>query len=205
MLTKLKSFLDLVNQDAKAYGQGHMTISFFTSALLGLNTFSAVLLYRVGSVLYDKGMPWTALAKVTSKYNYWWNSCVIRPQARIGPGLHIPHPIGVHIGPISAGRNFIVHQSASLVLKDLNFHYLDSRAFPCFGDNVVIGPNAIVLGSVVIGDDVMIGAGAVVHNDVPAGSRAVGNPARIIPPRTCSMRTDAERASKKFVAVRLEG
>jgi serine O-acetyltransferase len=201
MFTNTKSFLELVAQDAKAYGRERLTISFFIAGLLGLSTFSAVLLYRIGSALHDKGVPWNALAMLTTKYNYWWNSCVIRPQARIGPGLHIPHPIGVHIGPISAGRNLIVHQSASLVLKDLNFHYLDSRAFPCFGDNVVIGPNAIVLGSVVIGDDVKIGASAVVHNDVPAGCRAVGNPARVIPPRTRSTRTDAEGAPEQFVAV----
>ena len=197
MFTKMKPFFELVDQDAKAYGRERLTISLFVISLLGLNTFSAVLLYRVGSALYDKGMPWSALATLTSKCNYWWNSCVIRPQARIGPGLHIPHPIGVHIGPISAGRNLIVHQSASLVLKDLKLHYLDSRAFPCFGDNVVIGPNASVLGGIIIGDGVMIGANAVVSKDVPAGCRVVVNPARVIPPRG----TDAEGASEKFVAV----
>lgn len=184
MFTNMKPFFELVDEDVRAYGRERLTISFFIISLFGLNTFSAVLLYRVGSALYGKGMPWRALATLTSKYNYWWNSCVIRPQAKIGPGLHIPHPIGVHIGPISAGRNLIVHQSASLVLKDLNFHYLDSRAFPCFGDNVVIGPNASVLGGIMIGDGVMIGANAVVSKDVPAGSRVIGNPARILAPRT---------------------
>jgi serine O-acetyltransferase len=76
----------------------------------------------------------------------------------------------------------IVHQSASLVLKDLNLHYLDSRAFPCFGDNVIIGPNASVLGGITLGDRVMVGANAVVSKDVPAGCRVVGNPARVLPP-----------------------
>jgi serine O-acetyltransferase len=184
MFTNMKSFFELVDEDAKAYGKDRLTIPFFIISLFGFNTFSAVLLYRVGSALYDNGMLWNAFAKLTSKYNYWWNSCVIRPQARIGPGLHIPHPIGVHIGPISAGRNLIVHQNASLVLKDLNRHYLDRRAFPCFGDNVIVGPNASVLGGIIIGDGVMIGANAVVSKDVPAGCRAVGNPARVLPPRT---------------------
>ena len=184
MFTNMKAFFELVDEDAKAYGKDRLTIPFFIISLFGFNTFSAVLLYRVGSALYDKGMPWNAFAKLTSKYNYWWNSCVIRPQAKIGPGLHIPHPIGVHIGPISAGRNLVVHQSASLVLKDLNLHYLDSRAFPCFGDKVIIGPNASVLGSIILGDGVMVGANAVVSKDVPAGCRVVGNPARVLSPRT---------------------
>jgi serine O-acetyltransferase len=199
MFTNMKPFFELVDQDAKAYGKERLTISFFVIALLGLSTFSAVLLYRVGSALYDKGIPWTALAKLASKYNYWWNSCVIRPQARIGPGLHIPHPIGVHIGPISAGRNLIVHQNVSLVLKDLNRHYLDRRAFPCFGDNVIVGPSASVLGGIIIGDGVMIGANAVVSKDVPAGCRAVGNPARVLPPRTVA--TGRTSTSEQSIAM----
>ena len=37
-----------------------------------------------------------------------------------------------------------------------------------------------VLGGVTIGDGCVIGAGAVVTRDIPAGSVAVGNPARAI-------------------------
>lgn len=48
------------------------------------------------------------------------------------------------------------------------------------GDNVWIGGGAIILSGVTIGDDCVIGAGSVVKRDLPAGSVAVGNPARII-------------------------
>lgn len=183
MFAKIK-FFELVDQDAKAYGLERLTIPFFVGSLLGLSPFSAVLLYRVGSALYDKGFAGAALAKLAYKCNYWWNSCEIRPQARIGPGLHIPHPIGVHIGPIRAGRNLIVHQNASIALKDRTLHHHDSGNFACFGDNVTIGPCASVLGAIVIGDGVMIGANAVVHKDLPPGCRAVANPARVLSPRT---------------------
>lgn len=46
------------------------------------------------------------------------------------------------------------------------------------GDNVWLGGGAIVLPGVTIGEDSVIGAGAVVTRDVPAGTVAVGNPAR---------------------------
>jgi len=183
VFTPVKSFFELVAQDAKAYGRERLSISFCIAALLGLSNFSAVLLYRVDSALYDKGFPWSALAKLARRGNYLWNSCEIRPHARIGPGLHIPHPIGVHIGPIIAGRKLVVHQNASIVLKERSLPYLDHCNFACLGDNVSVGPNATVLGSVIIGDGVLIGANAVVLKDVPAGCRAVGNPARVLPPR----------------------
>ena len=70
MFASMKPFFELVDQDAKAYGRERLTILFFISSLFGLNTFYAVLLYRVGSALIDKGMPWTKLATLTSKYNY---------------------------------------------------------------------------------------------------------------------------------------
>jgi acetyltransferase-like isoleucine patch superfamily enzyme len=48
------------------------------------------------------------------------------------------------------------------------------------GRNCWIGASAIILPGVELGDRVVIGAGAVVTRDVPAGSVAVGNPARVI-------------------------
>lgn len=46
------------------------------------------------------------------------------------------------------------------------------------GSNVWIGAGAIILPGVSIGDNAVIGAGSVVTRDVPAGTTAMGNPAR---------------------------
>jgi acetyltransferase-like isoleucine patch superfamily enzyme len=48
------------------------------------------------------------------------------------------------------------------------------------GRRVWVGANVIILKGVSIGDDVVIGAGSVVAKDIPAGSIAVGNPARVV-------------------------
>lgn len=52
------------------------------------------------------------------------------------------------------------------------------------GRGVFIGARAIVLKGVTIGDGAVVGAGAVVSKDVPPGAVAVGNPARVLEPRT---------------------
>ncbi|MGB7976630.1 MAG: hypothetical protein WCF81_20315 [Roseiarcus sp.] len=185
MFTEVKQFLSLVAQDAKVYGRERPSILFYIVTLLGLNTFSAVLLYRIDSALYDKGFPWSLLAKLMRRWNQILNACEFFPQAIIGPGLHVPHPTGVGVGPIRAGRNMTILQNVCITLKDRSHVVLES--YPRFGDNVTVGANATVVGSVFIGDDVVIGASACVLKDVPAGCRAVGNPARVLQPKTPSL------------------
>lgn len=53
--------------------------------------------------------------------------------------------------------------------------------YPVIGDGVIIYSGAKILGAVNVGNNAMIGANAVVLNHVPAGSLAVGIPARIVP------------------------
>ena len=48
------------------------------------------------------------------------------------------------------------------------------------GKNVWVGSNATILQGVTIGDNAVIGAGAVVTGDIPAGTVAVGVPARVV-------------------------
>lgn len=54
------------------------------------------------------------------------------------------------------------------------------------GRGVFVGTRAIIMKGVTIGDRAVIGAGAVVTKDVPAHHIAVGNPARIYPPKHSS-------------------
>jgi maltose O-acetyltransferase len=45
---------------------------------------------------------------------------------------------------------------------------------------VFLGADTLVLPGVTIGDDSVIGAGSLVSSDIPAGSLAVGRPARVV-------------------------
>ena len=48
------------------------------------------------------------------------------------------------------------------------------------GCRVFVGADTLVLPGVTIGDDCVIGAGSLVSSDIPAGSLAVGRPARVV-------------------------
>lgn len=87
-------------------------------------------------------------------------------------------------GGVTIGDGALVGHDA--VLTTLN-HDLDPRrradmhpAPVVVGRNVWLGANVTVLPGVTIGDDAVVGAGAVVTQDVPAGTVAVGVPARVV-------------------------
>jgi serine O-acetyltransferase len=94
----------------------------------------------------------------------------------IGKGLRIWHFGGVFINADAViGENCTFRQGVTIGNRQ------EGGPSPVLGDNVELGAYAQVLGGVHIGNCCRIGAMAVVLTDMPAGSTAVGQPARIIP------------------------
>ena len=100
----------------------------------------------------------------------------ISHRCRIGPGFHLGHPYGIIIGPTEIGANCNVthHVTIGMGLTDR------ARGVPVIGNDVWIGPGAILTGAIHVGDGATIAAGAVVSRDVPARTLVVGNPARVV-------------------------
>ena len=84
-----------------------------------------------------------------------WGNLVINPKARIGKNCNIAQ--GVTIGQQNRGKN---------------------KGCPIIEDEVWIGPNAVIVGSITIGKNVLIAPNAYVATDIPANSVVVGNPAK---------------------------
>lgn len=87
-----------------------------------------------------------------------WGALVINPKAKIGKNCNIAQ--GVTIGQQNRGKN---------------------EGYPVIGDEVWIGPNAVIVGNVNIGNNVLIAPNAYVNFDVPADSMVMGNPGKIYP------------------------
>ena len=93
----------------------------------------------------------------------------------LGPGLELPHPIGV-----------VIHHKAQIgpdcrLFQQVTIGTGPKPGLPRLGARVWVGAGAKILGGIVIGDDAIIGANAVVITDIPAESVAVGIPAVVKP------------------------
>ena len=101
--------------------------------------------------------------------------CKIFKSTKIEGGLVCFHPFSTVINAKSIGENFEFRSNLTIGNK-----YNDNNLVPIIGNNVTVGANVCIIGSIEIGDNVVIGAGAVVVNSVPSNSVAVGNPAKVV-------------------------
>lgn len=85
-----------------------------------------------------------------------WGSLVINPKTKIGKNCNIAQ--GVTIGQQNRGKN---------------------EGYPVIGNQVWIGPNAVIVGKINIGNNVLVAPNAYVNFDVPDNSVVAGNPAKI--------------------------
>ena len=85
-----------------------------------------------------------------------WGHLVINPKAKIGKNCNIAQ--GVTIAQANRGKN---------------------EGVPIIGNEVWIGPNAVIVGKITIGNNVLIAPNAYVNMDIPDNSIALGNPAVI--------------------------
>ncbi len=98
--------------------------------------------------------------------------------AEIGPGLRIHHYYCMVGKNVKIGANCTMRQGVILAQRSAD------GPEPIIEDDVDFGASSIVLGGVRIGKGARIGAMALVLTDVPPGATAVGNPARIIEPKS---------------------
>lgn len=164
-----------VQYDINAFRQRDPAAKSDAEILLLYSGLHARTAHRLSHALHKKGH--TFAARAVSQGAKMITGIEIHPGATIGRGLVIDHGTGVVIGETAEiGDNCTIYQGVTLggTGKDIG------KRHPTLGNGVMIGAGAKVLGPLTIGDNAKIAAGAVALHDIPAGSTAVGIPARVV-------------------------
>ena len=135
----------------------------------------ALLLHRLSHWLWHSRFRW--LGRMVSHLARFLTGIEIHPGATIGRRFFIDHGMGVVIGETAIiGDDVTLYHGVTLGGTSWN----KGRRHPTLENAVVIGAGAQILGPITVGARSKVGSNAVVVKDVPAGTTAVGNPARII-------------------------
>lgn len=102
----------------------------------------------------------------------------IYPETEIGEGLYLGHWGQLVINPkTKIGKNCNIAQGVTIAQANRG----RNQGVPTIGNEVWIGPNAVIVGNIKIGNNVLIAPNAYVNTDVPDNSVVIGNPATFTP------------------------
>ncbi len=168
---------DLLIHAPKRDGRSWMyyVLQVILTAMLS-SGFHMTLVYRVGAFLHRLGL--RPLSILAEKFIYHWYHCVIPCSARIGPGLWIPHPLGIVLNSRTRlGAGVWLRQFTEIV----HVWSENKDRSGVVGDRVELNSGAILLRGAVVGHDSIVAARAVVTKFIPPRHIAKGIPAIAIP------------------------
>jgi len=140
---------------------------------------------NVSHRLWRSGFRW--LARWLAHWGRFLTGIEIHPGATIGRRVFIDHGMGVVIGETAEiDDDCTLYHGVTLGGTSWN----SGKRHPTLGKGVVIGAGAKILGPILVGDGAKIGSNAVVVRDVPAGTTAVGIPARTLVTGDAARRED---------------
>lgn len=135
----------------------------------------ALFMHRVAHWFWTRRLRW--FGRFVSHLARFFTGIEIHPGATIGRRFFIDHGMGVVIGETAViGDDVTLYHGVTLGGTSWN----KGKRHPTLEDGVVVGAGAKVLGPITVGANAKVGSNAVVVKNVPAGTTAVGNPARVI-------------------------
>jgi serine O-acetyltransferase len=144
--------------------------------VLTLPGFWAVAIFRLSVACRRAGL--APLARVLYFANVVLFGADLSPRAVAGPGLALPHPVGVGLGAgVRLGRNVLLLKGVTLGTAATG---TADDGFPTVGHDCKILDGAKLLGPIEIGDGAVIGANALVMRSVPAGAIVAASPGRVV-------------------------
>lgn len=169
------SFVDDTWADIEFAMERDPAATNWLEVLLAYPGIHALMLHRVSGALLRLGLP--VLPRLLSHFGRNLTGIEIHPGAQIASPCLIDHGMGVVIGETAKiGRRCHLHQGVTLGGTST----MRMQRHPMFGDEVLVGAGASIIGAVSIGTGARIGAGAVVVSNVPQHSTVVGVPGHVV-------------------------
>lgn len=98
----------------------------------------------------------------------------IYPETQIGEGFYLGHWGALVINPkTKIGKNCNIAQGVTIAQSNRG----KNIGAPEIGNEVWIGPNAVIVGNIKIGNNVLVAPNAYVNIDIPDNAIVIGNPA----------------------------
>ncbi len=169
------SFVDDTWADIQFTMERDPAATNWLEVLLAYPGIHAQMLHRVSGALLRLEIP--VLPRVLSHLGRNMTGIEIHPGAQITAPCLIDHGMGVVIGETAKiGKRCHLHQGVTLGGTST----MRTQRHPTFGEDVLVGAGASIIGAVTIGNGARIGAGAVVVSNVPQYSTVVGVPGHVV-------------------------
>jgi serine O-acetyltransferase len=153
--------------------------------LLRNRNYRAIFTHRLCNCMKAEGrVTWVLmlLARLAHRWTTWMASIDLPHETRIGYGFAITHGWGLVVSPkATIGSNVTLFHGVTIGRGD-KIDRQGSRLteYPRIGNDVWIGPHAVVAGGIEVGDGSRVLANAFVTFDVPSASMVSGNPASVV-------------------------
>ncbi|RJG51631.1 serine O-acetyltransferase [Motilimonas pumila] len=135
---------------------------------------NAIFFYRISRFFYDKKIPF--IPKIFQLIIFLLYNSKVPPTAKIGKGSFL---VVKGVGVVIIDRA-VIGERCRIGIGSKIVGQGPYSNVPQIGNEVFIGPGAVIMGPVKIGDKAIIGANAVVNKSVPDGAIVAGIPAKII-------------------------
>jgi serine O-acetyltransferase len=125
-----------------------------------------LLIYRISHLIWHLHL--YTLARLISNLNRFLFKIDIHPEAKIANTVKFPSKYGIVIGSSAVIKDYcVIHQNVTL---GNNGKDLGSKRHPTVEENVIIYPNAKLLGPIVVGHHTIVEAGCVYNRNIESYS-----------------------------------